>query len=134
MASRPPPALPPPSDTKRPVTCTVPAGEQSLVHVVHLIYALLGGYYSQLTFTHIADCHNDSNDFNAELWDWVPARLTLCSFGEVETALQDGLLTLGCALACCFDRISTMGFYTCFHTPEDFSQEYPPLTMFVPPS
>jgi len=48
------------------------------------------------------------------------------SFGEVETALQGALLARGCALACRFDRNSTMGFYTHFHTPENSSQEFSP--------
>jgi len=124
MASR-PPYPPPASGMTRPVARTVPVGERGLVPAVRLTYAAPGGDYTHLSFLHVLGCRNGHPDLDSELRGLI-ARLGLRSFGEVETALQGALLACGCALACRFDRNSTMGFYTRFHTPENSSQEFSP--------
>jgi len=125
MASRPPPGYSPPAGATRPVARTVPSGERGLVPAVRLTYAAPGGDYSRLMFIHVAGCPNGTESFDAEMRGLV-ARLGLRSFGEVETAICGALLARGCALGCGFDRNTTMGFYTRFHTPEGSSQEFSP--------
>jgi len=127
MASRPPLGYSLPPGATRPVAHTVPSGERGLIPAVRLTYAAPGGDYSRLMFVHVAGCLNGTEDFDTELGGLI-AYLGLRSFGEAETAISGALLARGCALGCGFDRNTTMGFYTRFHTPEGFSQDFSPTS------
>jgi len=120
---------PPPCPHFSPVRRAIAAGERGLVPVHGFSYAAPGGDYRGLNIIHVGGCRNNCSDFNDEVRHIVSG-LDLRTFDAVEKVCFGILAARACesmAVAAAgghIDRITSLGFYARFHSPEGSSHSF----------